>query len=236
MSPRRRVQSSPTIAKHVPEVTSEELGKFLARELHDTVAQTLATMLLELESFRIEQHGRLGALRQIDLLEQSTRKALADLRALLVELRLQRQHEEDLISLIRRGMLERKGRGTSVEFELQVAREWPERMSAKTAMELHLIVSEAIDNAVHHGGARKVQVALCLEPGSDMAVITITDDGTGMDARHSGDRPGFGIVGMQERAGLLGGQVSLAAAPGGRGTRVQVTVPAPAVGAPKPGG
>ena len=99
MSPRRRVQSSPTIAKHVPEVTSEELGKFLARELHDTVAQTLATMLLELESFRIEQHGRLGALRQIDLLEQSTRKALADLRALLVELRLQRQHEEDLISL-----------------------------------------------------------------------------------------------------------------------------------------
>ena len=142
----------------------------------------------------------------------------------------------EFISLIRRGMLERKGRGTSVEFELQVAREWPERMSAKTAIELHLIVSEAIDNAVHHGGARKVQVALCLEPGSDMAVITITDDGTGMDARHSGDRPGFGIVGMQERAGLLGGQVSLAAAPGGRGTRVQVTVPAPAVGAPKPGG
>ena len=231
MSPRRRVQSSPTTAKHVPEVTSEELGKFLARELHDTVAQTLATMLLELESFRIEQHGRLGALRQIDLLEQSTRKALADLRALLVELRLRRQHEEDVISLIRRGMLERKGRGTSVEFELQVAREWPERMSAKTA-----IVSEAIDNAVHHGGARKVQVALCLESGSDTALITITDDGTGMGARHSGDRPGFGIVGMQERAALLGGQVSLAAAPGGRGTRVQVTVPAPAVGAPKPGG
>src|SRR5256885_11214393 len=236
MSPRRRVPSSPTIAKHVPEVASEELGKFLARELHDTVAQTLATMLLELENFRIDQHGRLGALRQIDLLEQSTRKALADLRALLVELRLQRQHEEDLISLIRRGMLERKGRGTSVEFELQVAREWPERMSAKAAMELHLIVSEAIDNAVHHGGARKVQVALCLEPGSDTALITITDDGTGMGARHSGDRPGFGIVGMQERAGLLGGQVSLAAAPGERGTRVQVIVPAPAVGAPKPGG
>ena len=101
MAPRKRVPSGPTLAKRVPEVTSEELGKFLARELHDTVAQTLATMLLELENFRIEQHGRVGALRQIDLLEQSTRKALADLRALLVELRLQRRHEEDLISLIR---------------------------------------------------------------------------------------------------------------------------------------
>jgi two-component system sensor histidine kinase UhpB len=235
MAPRKRVPSGPTLAKRVPEVTSEELGKFLARELHDTVAQTLASMLLELENFRIEQHGRVGALRQIDLLEQSTRKALADLRALLVELRLQRRHEEDLISLIRRGMLERKGRGTSVEFELQVAREWPERMSTKTATELHLIVSEAVDNAVHHGNAKKVQVALCLDPGTDLAVITITDDGTGMGTPHGGQRPGFGIVGMRERAGLLGGQVSLEAAPTGKGTRVQVTVPAPVLGALEPG-
>jgi signal transduction histidine kinase len=47
----------------------------LARELHDTVAQTLSAMLLELENFRLEQHGRAGVLRQVDLLEQSTRKA-----------------------------------------------------------------------------------------------------------------------------------------------------------------
>jgi hypothetical protein len=44
-------------------------------------------MLLDLESFRRDQHGRQGALAQIDLLEQATRSALADLRALLVELR-----------------------------------------------------------------------------------------------------------------------------------------------------
>jgi len=234
MSPRRRVLNSPAGAEQAPTPASEELSKFLARELHDSVVQTLASMLIELENFRVEQHGRAGALTQIDHLEQSTRKALAELRALLGELRVRGQEEDDLVQLIRRGMLERKGRRGSVEFGLQVARDWPERMSARAAMELHRIVSEAIDNAIRHGSARKVDVTLSVAAGGDLAVLTISDDGSGISTQRSaGRRPAFGILGMRERAGLLGGQVSLETGPTGKGTTVQVTVPAPAIAAPK---
>jgi signal transduction histidine kinase len=203
---------------------SEDLGRFLARELHDSVAQTLTAMLLELENFRRDQHGRAGALSQIDTLEQSTRSALADLRALLVELRARQRAEEDLVLLIRRGMLERQQHNRAIEFQLQVGPEWPARISSAAATHLYRIACEAIDNALRHGSPTKVEVALILR--DDSAAMTISDDGTGIPKqRRSRTRPRFGIVGMNERAQLLGGTVSLQPGVHSRGTTVQVIVP-----------
>jgi glucose-6-phosphate-specific signal transduction histidine kinase len=81
-SDRRHASTRGTLSDKSP----EDLGKFLARELHDGVAQTLAVILLELQSLRRDQYGRAGALETIDTLEELTRSALADLRALLGEL------------------------------------------------------------------------------------------------------------------------------------------------------
>ena len=66
---------------------SEAIRRALARELHDRVAQTLTTMLIELENFKVEQTGRQSALRQLDELQVSTRDVLANLRHVLFELR-----------------------------------------------------------------------------------------------------------------------------------------------------
>ena len=179
-----------------------------------------------LQSFRLDQHGREGALRQIDTLEQSTRSALADLRGLLVQLRGLPKDDEDLAHLIRQGMLERKERNHSIEFALQVAPGWPSFISANAAKELYRIATEALDNAIRHGAAKRLDVALSLEGATDIAMMTIADDGTGIaQHRATGRRPRFGILGMNERAELLGGQVRLVAGPYGRGTTVQVTVP-----------
>jgi two-component system sensor histidine kinase UhpB len=213
----------------------EPLGRVLARELHDSVAQTLSSMLLELESFRLEQHGRVGVLREVDQLEQSTRKALADLRALLVELRAQPSEEEDLVRLVRRGLLERQSRVRRVEFGLQVAPDWPDRIPAVAAMELYHVVAEAIDNAVHHSAGTRIEVTLGLGLGGQLAVLTINDNGRGLPKRKSPRaRAGLGIVGMRERAALLGGEVKLEGGAGGKGTSVQVTVPIAAVVRPIP--
>ncbi len=181
-------------------------------------------MLLELENFRRDQHGRAGALSSIDTLEQATRSALADLRTLLVELRARQRAEEDLVLLIRRGMLERQQRNRAVEFQLQVVPEWPQRISSAAATHLYRIACEAIDNALRHGAATKVAVALSIQ--EDSAAMTITDDGTGIEEQPgSRRRPGFGIVGMSERAELLGGTVRLQPGLQSRGTTVQVMFP-----------
>jgi two-component system, NarL family, sensor histidine kinase UhpB len=192
-------------------------------------------MLIELENFRTEQHGRAGVLRQVDLLEKSTRKALADLRRLLVELRAQNLGEEDLVKLVRRGILDREGRGRSPEFGLTVSSDWPERIQATAALELHRMVAEAIENGIRHGRAGRIDVSLGVSPDGQQAVVTVNDDGLGLFKLEDFDpHPGLGILGMRERAVLLGGGVELEPGPEGRGTSVRVTVPFCALACPRP--
>jgi two-component system sensor histidine kinase UhpB len=192
-------------------------------------------MLLDLQAFRDEQHGRAGVLQQVDQLEESTRHALADLRELLVELRAQRLGEEDLVKLVKHGMLERQGHGRQVEYELAVAPDWPERIPVHAAKELNRIVQEAIENGVRHSRAGKIVVALNVSPSERAAVLTITDDGRGLSVEGLFSvRPGLGIIGMRERAVLLGGEVGLETGVNGRGTTVRVVVPLASLFGPAP--
>ena len=205
----------------------------LARELHDSVAQTLSTMLFEIDEFRADQYGRVGVLQQLDLLEGSTRKALAELRQLLVALRAHPvgEGEEDLAKLIREGLQLRERRRNPVACELRVSPDWPALIPGRVAIELHRMVEEAIENGVRHGGAARIEISLSVNSHGGVAVLTISDDGRGFRAADDVG-PGLGIVGMRERAALLGGAVELATAPGGRGTTVQVTVPLAALAHP----
>jgi signal transduction histidine kinase len=181
-------------------------------------------MLIELENFREDQYGRVGVLRQVELLDQSTRKALSELRRLLVDLRAQEFGEEDVVKLIKRALLERKGRSTTVAFGLEVTPEWPERIPAWAALEMFRLVTEAVDNAIRHSGARKIEVALDLTYRS--AVVSITDDGRGMPGNDGYAHPaGLGMLGMSERATLLSGELEHERGRNGRGTCVRLTVP-----------
>lgn len=227
-TPRKRLGKTRKAPAGKPgvQLTVEETRTLLARELHDSVAQTLSAMLLDLDTFRAEQQGRISVLRQVDELEQSTRQALADLRELLVELRAPRLGLEDLVKLVRHGMLEKHGRRRGIEYELTVAPEWPELIPVYPATELNRIVQEAIENGVRHSGAHKIVVNLCLGAGGHSAVVTIIDDGRGLPAQDANSlSPGLGILGMRERASLLGGEVALESGLDGSGTTVRVTVP-----------
>ncbi len=67
--------------------SSDDIRRALARELHDRVAQTLITMLLNLENFKTHQVGKPRLLREITELQESTRDALSNLRHVLYDLR-----------------------------------------------------------------------------------------------------------------------------------------------------
>ncbi len=80
-------------------------------------------------------------------------------------------------------------------------------------------------NALRHGGAHRVRVAVVF--ATDHLTVTVTDDGGGFDAdRPSGDARSthLGLLGMGERARLLGGELDIRSVPG-RGTEIEATIP-----------
>jgi two-component system, NarL family, sensor histidine kinase UhpB len=195
----------------------------LARELHDRVAQTLATMLLDLERFKAEQTGRAGVLRQFDLIQEWTRDALANVRDLVYDLRGETISGSDFPNLLRNGLLEPFTLRTGIEARMIVDDGWPAQLPAATAIDLYRIVQEALQNAYRHSGARQIEIKLGLSPGRRLIELTVTDDGRGFPA--FGElRPGHGLVGMRERAVLLGGELETAAMATG-GTSIRVAIP-----------
>ena len=213
----------------------------LSRDLHDSVTQMLFSLTLIAESIGPElaadpQEGQRRAQRLTEL----SRQALAEMRALLAQLReeqgefpvtpsLSRVRSEGLPAALRGYAAEISVESLRVELDVSGYRPQPfEREEA-----LFRIAQEALHNVVKHGGARRVDIALSLD--REGVHMTVTDDGRGFQpgelllraaAGGAGREGGLGFVSMRERAESLHGELRIVASPGG-GTRVEVTLPAP---------
>jgi signal transduction histidine kinase len=181
----------------------------LARELHDGVAQELA--------FIRRRAGRLGETPDGVEIVDAVDRALEDSRR-VIEALVPTAHEPLAIALERLGARLAAECGVEVQVNVRTAVELADDVRA----ELMRIVSEAVRNAAHHGGARHVRVDLA---GSPLAV-RIIDDGCGFrDGANSGlGVAGYGLIAMRERAEQVGGQFSLESVRGA-GTLVQVVLP-----------
>jgi two-component system, NarL family, sensor histidine kinase UhpB len=201
---------------------SDEVRRALARELHDRVAQTLTTMLIELENFKLEQTGRQDVLRQVDGLQESTRYVLTNLRHVLSDLRGESGIEEgfaDTVRALLAGFEER----THVSAHLSVSPLWPSRLTSQAAINIYRIVEEALTNVRMHSGAALVEVALGMWRDSHLA-IEVKDDGRGAQSVAGERKPGMGLLGMRERALILGGRLEIETGVGG-GTTVRAIIP-----------
>jgi signal transduction histidine kinase len=91
---------------------------------------------------------------------------------------------------------------------------------------LLLVIQEAVHNALHHAAPRIVAVEAHVDRAAGTLAVTVRDDGAGFaPGAEPGPKQGhFGLAGMQERVGRLGGTFSIASSPG-RGTAVAATVP-----------
>jgi two-component system sensor histidine kinase UhpB len=201
---------------------SNEIRHQLARELHDRVAQTLTTMLIELENFKVEQTGRKSALRQLDELQDSTRDVLANLRRILYDLRDETGIETGFAEAVKT-LLTRFQEKTDVRASLSVSPSWPSGLRAQAAVNIYRIIEEALTNVRLHSGARLVEVALGSAPESQIAV-EVRDDGHGADSINGSRVPGMGVLGMHERALILGGRLEVNSS-AGQGTTVRAIFP-----------
>jgi signal transduction histidine kinase len=197
----------------------QEERQRLSRELHDSVSQALYSIALGSKTARtLLDRDPLKAVEPIDFTLAQAERGLAEMRALILELRPEMIEQEGLT-----GALQRQADALAARHRLDVQAvlcgEPDLPMSAKEA--LYRIAQEALHNTIKHAGASKVIVSLECAHGD--VVLEIRDNGVGFDT----SRMYHGHVGLQsmrERAEVVGGIVRIQSRQGA-GTQVQVTLP-----------
>ena len=210
------------------ELGATEERNRLAREIHDTLAQGLAAITMQLEAAEVhlgddagrlpvrDAVGRALALAQDTL--QEARRSVLDLRAAPLEGRTLSEAVAGLVGGLRGEA------GIQAEFEsVGVARPLAARIESGT----YRIAQEAITNVVRHAGASRVTVRLAATPAE--LKLSVEDNGRGFE-QSTVPEGRYGLVGINERARLLGGSMRLESSPG-LGTRIEVRVPLDSTGA-----
>ncbi|MFW5941381.1 MAG: GAF domain-containing protein [Chloroflexota bacterium] len=214
------------LLQRAQDAAAHEERQRLARELHDSVTQTLfsATLIADVLPRVWEKDPALGQARLEELCELN-RGALAEMRALLLELRPAALAEGALPDLLRQLVEAVRGR-SRLQIALEVDGAPPEDgLPADVQIALYRITQEALNNVVKHAEAHAVSVTLAF--GETGVLLDVADDGSGFDptvdaiARH-GDS--FGLSIMRERAAEIGADLDIESAPGA-GTRVTVVAP-----------
>ncbi|WP_371581258.1 GAF domain-containing sensor histidine kinase [Streptomyces sp. NBC_01314] len=203
------------------ELTIAEERSRLAHELHDAVSQKLFSLRLTAQAAAAlvdrDPARAKGELQQVAALAA---EAADELRAAVVELRPAGLDEDGLVATLRTQIhvLDR-AHSARVTFSGRGARALP----AAQEEAMLRVAQEALHNALRHSGAERVDVTLDRHGGG--AVLRVTDDGAGFDpqgVRRAGRH--LGLVSMRDRAGGVGGRLSVESAPG-KGTTIEMEVP-----------
>ena len=192
----------------------------LARELHDSVTQSLYSLTLLAEAAqRLVGVGDFGRVQgYLARLAEIAQQALKEMRLLVYQLRPLVLRREGLVGALQQ-RLDAVEKRTGVKASLLVEGEI--ELSATTAEALYRIAQEALNNALKHASAAwvKVIVRAC----TSHMELEVIDNGKGFDPDALDDAGGMGLVSMRERAEKLGGTLTVLSAPG-EGTRIIVRV------------
>jgi signal transduction histidine kinase len=200
----------------------------LARELHDSITQSLFSMTMHAEAAQIARQREVGAERVTPLLDRNLRQlhelteaALAEMRALIFELRPGALKEEGLAAALRKHAAAVSAReGVAIRVHAP-----GDRIPINTAVEEHLYrcAQEALHNVIKHARAAHAVVSVWIDSDGRL-VIEVEDDGQGFEpsaipAGHLGLRT------MGDRVEQIGGALTIMSAPGD-GTRIRITLSA----------
>ncbi|MCW2953644.1 MAG: sensor histidine kinase [Conexibacter sp.] len=202
---------------------SERERQRWARELHDETLQELAGLKVLLSGAR--RSDDLDTVqRALDQALQQLDTEITGLRRLITDLRPAALDAFGLKSAVE-GLAERVAgtSGLEIDLEIDLAHESGRRetrLEASLENTLYRLVQEALSNVVKHADA--TSVAITITEQDDMITLSIEDDGCGFD--ESKPASGFGLVGMHERAALLGGELTVTSKPAA-GTAIRASIP-----------
>jgi signal transduction histidine kinase len=194
----------------------------IARELHDTVSQTLYAISLTASSALslLEQDRSLDVQHVIDDVLRLANSGQTELRALLINMHPDMSASGGLAEALKSLVADMLTRN-DLDIRLSLGNERPRDLRASTQNALLMICREALYNVVKHSGADRVDIEL--EAGCGAVVLLIADNGRGFDP--ATPRPNhFGLQSMRERAAAIGATLDLTSADG-VGTQVRVCLP-----------
>jgi signal transduction histidine kinase len=204
---------------------SEEERQRWARELHDDTLQELAGLKVLLSGARrSDDPSRLDA--AIDQAVEMITHGIANLRALITDLRpaaLDSLGAEPALRALASRVDAQAG--LSVELDARLAYEQgrtDRRHTAEIEAAIYRLVQEALTNVVKHADASTVRIEVVDSDDDSCVDIEVRDDGRGFDPKQATD--GFGLLGMRERVGLVGGTVEVRSQPG-QATTVRARIP-----------
>jgi len=196
----------------------------LARELHDSVTQTVFSMNLAAQSARLllnKDPHRVS--EQLNRLDELATGALNEIQSLVSQLRPRSVGEEGLPTALRR-LAEERGTRDGLQVELEIYGD--RSLSGPVAAGLYSIVHEALINVAKHSGSDEAFVRLDLSGNG--SCLEIEDHGTGFDPKRVWNQPGhLGLAGMSERAREIGWSL-IVDSQCGRGTRIRLVNEQPA--------
>ena len=207
---------------HIEELTLAMERQRMARELHDTLAQGLAGIILQLgvAHARVKSHEYTGVEAVLEQTLASARETLANARGAIENLRVPSPSAADLV-----GTIQEEARrftlltGLPCAAECTLLSQVPERQ----AQQIPGVIREALANVARHAQACRAWVHTCRD--EHKLCLEIGDDGIGFDPSQVGNQPGhYGLLGLRERAHLAGSQIAIMSAPG-QGTRIQLSWP-----------
>lgn len=207
--------------KKVEELTLQNERQRMARDLHDTLAQGLAGLIMRLEATHMHmKKGNMERAQDITLQSmQQARQTLAEARRAIDDLRAKSSSEIGFKEAIEDEVRHfKESTGIAVFAELHTVAFMPRWVMEHS---LH-IVKESLTNVARHAQADKVW--LTLEDRRDHVLIEVRDNGVGFDPETIGKMSGhYGLLGLQERARLIDGELKLFS--GAEGTLLKLEVP-----------
>lgn len=195
----------------------------VARELHDETGQALTAIGLGLRgATTMLRHDAKKAASNLRQLEGLVAGSLDELQRLIADLRPSHLDDLGLPAALRwlcADLQERVPLVVSVDIHGE-----PCNLPAEMKIALFRVAQEGLTNVIKHAHARTATVHLYFQEAG--VALRVDDDGCGFDTRivHNPARPSWGLLGMEERATLLGGRLTIKSWPG-RGSQVQVTIP-----------
>jgi PAS domain S-box-containing protein len=193
----------------------------IARELHDEVAQSMATLKMDIALIRATAavHDD-GLARRLDRMETQMDATIAAMRRIAADLRPPVLDDLGLRAALE-ALVESFRRGSTKRYVLSLD-EFKRDLPPSHATAIFRIVQESLTNVRKHAKASKVEVTVSTD--DDGATVVVRDDGVGFPTDAPRNPRSYGILGVRERAYLLGGEAHVTSAPG-RGTSIEVRLP-----------
>jgi PAS domain S-box-containing protein len=203
---------------------SEERSR-LAQEIHDSLAQTLATSLCKTEMCqKLLGDDQLEARKELSELRKLLVKSVKSTRHVIFGLQFPNFHREGFTAVLKQYFQEfQRKNGITCDLKLKLERS----LAVKTQVGIYRIIREAMNNVKKHAMAKRVDLVLRTDSKGNLRLV-IKDDGKGFCLKETLARSEFaqrfGLKGMREQAKRLGGNFIVETAKG-QGTRIKVRVP-----------